>query len=135
MRWSCRLPERALCWCLGFYPGQLVVLCPLGFPGSILLCTWLRVALLLCPGLPVGRLSHVAWHEAPVQTASCPAELQCVMVMSGSCGFLTSGEKVNIDPWNPTQTEAPLHPEPAAPMLRRTLPQHSVGSVWPRIAC
>ena len=29
MRWSCRLPERALCWCLGFPTGRLVVLCPL----------------------------------------------------------------------------------------------------------
>lgn len=64
MRWSCGLPERALCWCLGFYTGQLAVLCPLGFPGSILLCTWLQVALLLCPGLLVGRLSHVACRSS-----------------------------------------------------------------------
>lgn len=69
------LPERALCWCLGSYTGQLVVLCPLCFPGSILLCTWLRVVLCLCLGLLVGRLSRVAWHEALVRIASCPTEL------------------------------------------------------------
>lgn len=69
------LPERALCWCLGSYTDQLVVLCPLWFPGSILLCTWLQVVLRLCLGLLVGRLSRVAWHEALVQIASCPMEL------------------------------------------------------------
>ena len=149
MRWSCRLPERALCWCLGFPTGRLVVLCPLvnglshrsaGGPLSLGV-PWLHPALNLVPGCPAlvpgaaGGQAVSCGLARSSCSVSCPTELQCMMVMSGSCSFLTSGEKVNIDPWNPTQTEAPLHPEPGAPMLRRTLPQHSVRSVWPRIAC
>lgn len=120
------LPERALCWSLGFYTGQLMVLCPLWFPGSILLCTWLWVVLLLCPGLLVGRLSCVAWHEVPVQIASCPTELSCMMVMSGSCGFLTSGESEHRS-LEPDSDRGPSPPQAwsthvekdCAPTLRR----------------